>query len=102
MARNVWLKLVVATSIVAVGAVMPAPASATFVRNQQGGACAQDGSACDVWCGINPALIGKWRAGTMYWNGSVWSDGVRWNVDPYVEAGEIAAAAGAACDQWEG
>ena len=38
----------------------------------------------------------------MYWNGSVWSDGVRWDADPYVEASAIARAAGTDCDEWKG
>ena len=102
MSRNVWLKFVLSASIVALG-VIPSSASAYLLRKQdRASGCTQDGSACDVWCGQNPALIGKWRAGTMYWNGSVWSDGVRWDADPYVEASAIARAAGTDCDEWKG
>jgi hypothetical protein len=37
------------------------------------------------------------QAGTMYWNGSQWSDGVRWHKDRDVLAKQIVAAQGTAC-----
>ncbi len=37
------------------------------------------------------------RAGVMYWNGSQWSDGVRFNKDRDVLAKQIVVAQGTAC-----
>ena len=87
MRRNKWLRFGVAAALVA----MAGPVSAYILRNSSGGACAYDGSACNVICD-NGQL-----AGTMYWNGSLWSDGVRSNVDPYVVASMIVNAQGTAC-----
>lgn len=39
----------------------------------------------------------KTLAGTMYWNGSRWSDGIRSDTDKYKLAEQIVAAQGSAC-----
>jgi len=66
-------------------------ASAYTTHKPDGSACAADGSECQVYCG-NQQL-----AGSMYWNGSVWTDGVKWDPDMDVEARKIVAANGTAC-----
>jgi hypothetical protein len=75
---------------------MPAPASAYYVRNASGGACVQDGSACNVFCQNPDDSLGP-LAGTMYWNGSVWSDGVRSDPNAYAVASAIVGAQGTYC-----
>ncbi len=50
-----------------------------------------EADACKVYCGNHQ------YAGTMYWNGSVWSDGIRSDRDKNVVAREIVAAQGTAC-----
>ena len=91
MTQNAWLRCGVAAAVVATSVAIPTSASAYIVRNSSGGACTFDGSACNVICD-NGQL-----AGTMYWNGSVWSDGVRSDPDAYVVASAIVAAQGTAC-----
>jgi len=56
-----------------------------------GAACMKDGSTCIVRCD-NGQL-----AGTMNWNGSVWTDGVKSDPDVNAEAQKICAANGSAC-----
>jgi len=56
-----------------------------------GGTCAKDGSTCNVYCN-NGQL-----AGSMNWNGSVWTDGVKWDADMNAGARKICAANGSAC-----
>jgi hypothetical protein len=53
--------------------------------------CQADGSTCQVYCN-NGHL-----AGSMNWNGSVWTDGVKWDKDKDVEARMICNADGTAC-----
>ena len=96
MTQNAWLRFAVAAAVVVISVAMPAPASAYYVRNGNGGACAFDGSACHVFCQNPDESMGP-RAGTMYWNGSVWSDGVRSNPDFNVVASAIVAAQGTYC-----
>ena len=68
------------------------PASACQARSASGGgSCSKDGSTCNVYCG-NGQL-----AGSMNWNGSVWTDGVKSDPDMNAEAGKICAANGTAC-----
>lgn len=68
------------------------PASAYYTRNEDDGSgCVANGTACDVMCNNDD------RAGVMYWNGSVWTDGVKWNEDFDTEASAIVAAYGNAC-----
>jgi len=53
--------------------------------------CAGDGQSCKVYC------TDKTFIGTEYWNGSQWSDGVRWDKDKDVVASQMVAAWGASC-----
>lgn len=53
--------------------------------------CTADGSPCNVYCDDGNL------AGTMYWNGSVWTDGVKWDSDEAAEARKIVAANGTSC-----
>ena len=96
MTRQAWMRSVLTAAVVATSFAIPSPASAYYLRNNNGGACAQDGSACNVFC-QNPDDSWGPRAGTMYWNGSVWSDGVRSDADPYKVASAIVAAQGTDC-----
>jgi hypothetical protein len=67
------------------------PVFAYYTQNENGNGCGGDGSGCNVYCD-NDDL-----AGTMYWNGSVWTDGVKWNADFETEASMIVEANGTAC-----
>lgn len=53
--------------------------------------CASDGMSCKVICD-NGA-----KAGTIYWNGSKWSDGIRSDTDKNKLAKLIVAAQGTSC-----
>jgi hypothetical protein len=53
--------------------------------------CTADGSPCNVYCDDGDI------AGTMYWNGSVWTDGVKFDRDEDAEARKIVAANGTSC-----
>ena len=69
-----------------------APASAYQLKAANGGgACSADGSTCNVYCDSGNL------AGAMNWNGSVWTDGVKWDPDRDTEAKKIVAANGTAC-----
>jgi hypothetical protein len=67
------------------------PASAYSLQKPNGQACTKDGSECQVYCD------NKQLAGSMYWNGTVWTDGVKWDPDQDTEARKITAANGSAC-----
>jgi hypothetical protein len=71
--------------------VATSPASAYQLRSASNGPCTKDGSTCNVYC-ANGQL-----AGTMNWNGSVWTDGVKSDPDMNAEARKICAANGSAC-----
>lgn len=62
-----------------------------LLKSSGGGACTQDGSTCNVYCDNG------YLAGSMNWNGSVWTDGVKWDPDKDGEARKIVATAGTAC-----
>lgn len=53
--------------------------------------CNRADDACQVVCSGNQVI------GTMYWNGSNWSDGVRWDPNRHVVADLMARAWGAPC-----
>jgi hypothetical protein len=53
--------------------------------------CNSSNDACLVKCDNGQS------AGTMYWNGSQWSDGVRWGKDKNEVAKKMVAAQGSAC-----
>lgn len=77
---------------VAFSFVLAAPASAYQLKAaSNGAACKADGSTCNVYCDNNQL------AGAMNWNGSVWTDGVKWDKDKDAEARKIVAANGTAC-----
>jgi hypothetical protein len=53
--------------------------------------CNSSGDSCAVTCNNGQ------HAGTMYWNGSRWSDGIRSSTDRNALARQIVAAQGTAC-----
>ena len=53
--------------------------------------CANDGQSCNVYCDSGQFV------GTMYWNGSNWSDGLRSGPDRDAVAKQMVAAQGSAC-----
>lgn len=53
--------------------------------------CAADGTLCTVFCDDGTL------AGTMTWNGSVWTDGVKSDPSRDAEARKICAANGTSC-----
>ena len=83
------LAIIIATMFL----VAAAPASAFQLRKPppNNGGCAKDGSPCNVYCD-NGQL-----AGVMFWNGGVWTDGVKSDPDMNAEARKICAANGTAC-----
>lgn len=84
------MKMKVAAAIALVLATAPAAFAYTTTK-ADGSGCVTDGSACLVRCASGVL------AGTMYWNGTRWSDGVRSNADMDIVAKEIVAAQGTAC-----
>jgi hypothetical protein len=66
------------------------PAFAYRLQTKDGKACSTDGSECQVYC-TDAAHNGS-LAGSMYWNGSVWTDGVKWDKDQDAEAKKITDA----------
>lgn len=71
--------------------LIASPALAYYTENDEGGGCSADGSACNVYCDNDD------RAGIMFWNGSVWTDGVKSDEDFETEASAIVEANGTAC-----
>lgn len=72
--------------------LLPPPALAYTLQSESGGSsCPKDGKTCTVFCNNGS------RAGSMNWNGSVWTDGVKWDADQDTEARKICAANGAGC-----
>jgi|ERR1051326_2683938 hypothetical protein len=65
--------------------------TACFAFRLDGRGCTGNGEECRVYCD-NGDL-----AGSMFFNGSVWTDGVKWDRDRDTEAAMICAANGAAC-----
>ena len=63
-----------------------------FAYSLQGDGCSGNGNECKVFCS-NGSL-----AGSMYWNGTVWTDGVKWDADKDKEAKKICAANGTSCN----
>lgn len=68
----------------------PCSSFAYTTKKADGSACTTS-SACNVYCDSGTL------AGTMTWNGSRWSDGVRSDADKDVVARQIVAAQGTAC-----
>ena len=53
--------------------------------------CDSKGESCKVTCN-NGQFVG-----TMYWNGSKWSDGLRWDTDKNALARKMVEAQGTSC-----
>jgi hypothetical protein len=85
------MRIVLSIAVAAITLAFASPASAYSLENETADGCGGDGSACIVYCDDGS------RAGSMYWNGSVWTDGVKWDADRDTEAGMICAANGTAC-----
>jgi hypothetical protein len=84
------MKYLASIALVLALTAAPAPAFAYTTKKGDGSACTTD-SACHVYCD-NGTL-----AGTMYWNGTRWSDGLRSDPDKDVVARQIVAAQGSSC-----
>jgi hypothetical protein len=80
----------VLTALIA-GAFVSAP-TASLAYSLQGKGCDRDGTECRVDCNKTGDL-----AGSMYWNGTVWTDGVKWDKDRDAMAKKVCAAYGTAC-----
>lgn len=76
-------------------ALASSPASAYRLQTTNGRTCTKDGAECQVYC-TDDANKGQ-LAGSMFWNGSVWTDGVKWDEDQDAEARKITAAFGNSC-----
>lgn len=76
--------------IVIVSGLALSPATA-FAYTLQGEGCDGNGKECKVYCN-NGQL-----AGSMWWNGSVWTDGLKWDPNKDKEAKAICAANGSGC-----
>jgi hypothetical protein len=86
------MKPVLLNGIAVVLLVVALPAPAYQLQSEpHGGSCSRDGSGCKVICDNGQI------AGVMYWNGSVWTDGVKWDPDMNAEASKICAANGSSC-----
>jgi hypothetical protein len=86
------MKTTILIAVFAVSALLASPATAYSLRNETDqGECVADGSTCDVFCDSGSL------AGSMNWNGSVWTDGVKWDEDQDTEAQNICAANGSDC-----
>ncbi len=75
----------------AIFAATSSAASYQLIQSPGGGGCTKDGTTCNVYCD-NGKL-----AGSMNWNGSVWTDGAKWDPDKDTEALKIVAANGTSC-----
>ena len=82
------ISVVVATTL---AFAIPAPAFAYSLKSATAKGCDGDGSDCVVYCDKGA------RAGSMYWNGKVWTDGVKWDANRDAEAQKIVAANGSDC-----
>lgn len=71
--------------------VLAATSSAALAYSLNGSGCQANGQECVVNCDNGN------RAGSMYWNGNVWTDGVKSDADRDREAKAICAANGTAC-----
>jgi hypothetical protein len=86
------MKFVLASALSVALLTIASPAAACQLRSEaSGGPCAADGSGCKVFCDDGQL------AGVMYWNGSVWTDGVKSDADMNAEARKICAANSATC-----
>ncbi len=82
--------------VVGIGLLLASSAASAYrLQTPNGGTCSKDGSECQVYC-TDDAHKNK-LAGSMYWNGSVWTDGVKADEDQDAEAKKIMAAFGSGC-----
>jgi hypothetical protein len=72
------------------GAVLLAP-GVSLACSFSGDGCNGNGKECVVYCANGN------RAGSMYFNGTVWTDGVKWAPTAQAEARKICDANGSAC-----
>ena len=89
-ALSASLKVMSIASLIATACFI-SPANAYTLKKHDGSACAQDGAGCNVWCDNNTL------AGTMFWNGNVWTDGLRSDEDKDVVARKIRDSNGTSC-----
>jgi hypothetical protein len=85
------MKTVLSITVATVILAFASPASAYSLKNETANGCGGDGSICAVYCENGS------RAGEMNWNGSVWTDGTKWDKDKDAEAKKICAANGDDC-----
>jgi hypothetical protein len=78
------MKVLLSCLLLFAGAMLPSTAGAYSLD------CSQS-DKCTVTCD------NKTLAGTIYWNGSRWSDGIRSDTDKYKLAQKIVDAQGSAC-----
>ena len=81
--------LIAAASLLALG--VPSASVAYTLKSATANGCGGDGSECIVYCDKGGV------AGSMYWNRSVWTDGVKWDANREAEARKIVAANGSDC-----
>ena len=85
------MRIILLSAIAVALMVTASPASAYQLKSATtGGGCTKD-AECDVYCDNGQ------QAGSMTWNGSVWTDGERWDPDMNVVARQICKANGTAC-----
>jgi len=82
---------VIALLVLAAALLASATAFAWYTQKEDGSKCEKDDDTCYVYCNNHQ------RAGSMNWNGSVWTDGIRSDRDMNVVAKAIVAANGTAC-----
>ena len=78
----------------AIAAVLVVAAGSAFaysLKKPTGGACSKDGSTCNVYCNNG------YLAGSMNWNGTLWTTGVDWDANQDALARRLVAASGTAC-----
>lgn len=85
------MKIALSIVIVAITLAFASPTSAYSLKNETANGCGGDGTQCVVYCKNGS------RAGEMNWNGTVWTDGTKWDKDKDAEAKKICAANGAGC-----
>jgi len=87
------MKIAIVSTVVVVSLVMMSASAFAYraKREADGQPCTKDGGGCIVYCDTGV------RAGEMYWNGSVWTDDVKWDEDFDREARKICDANGTDC-----
>lgn len=70
---------------------LPSAAFAYALKNATSDGCGGDRTECVVYCQPGD------RAGSMLWNGSVWTDGETWDANRDAQASKIIARKGSDC-----